>query len=116
MLKNKLKNQSGQALIESLALSAALVAALSGLGAIIYFALVHLGVNYLLHEFLVCEVTQGANQCQHDFQKKTRTFLFAGKLTDFVSTKTPNKQIVRVTLKLPMNRSLTMQKELEPYR
>lgn len=106
-------------MIESLALSAALVAMLSVLAAIIYFGLVHVGINYLLHEFLVCEVTvvtQGEKHCSRDFHQRAQVFLFAAELTSFKSTKIFNKQKVRVSLKMPMNRSLNLQKELEAYR
>jgi hypothetical protein len=103
-------------LIESLALSASLIAVLSIIGAFVYFGLIHVGANYLLHEFLVCEVTQGEQRCQKDFRERIQTFLFAAQLTSFRSSKVFDKQRVRITLKMPMNRRLTMQKELEWYR
>jgi hypothetical protein len=115
-LKNRLKTNQGQALIESLLVSAVVGAILSVLGAIVYFSLVHAGVNYLLHEYLICKGTQGAKDCRGDFQQRIPAFLFAAKLTSFESTQHYNKQKVRVTLGMPMNRRLTIKKELELYR
>ncbi len=112
----KPKNNQGQALIESLALSATLAGTLFALGLSVYFCLVPVGVNYLLHEFLVCKATQGESHCKSDFQQRVGAFLLAAKLTSFESTKSFNKQKVRITLRMPMNRDLTMQKELELYR
>ncbi|MGZ3805712.1 MAG: hypothetical protein ACXVB4_15960 [Pseudobdellovibrionaceae bacterium] len=110
-----LRNKGGQALIESLALFGVISAILSVLGGLVYFGLVHVGMNYLLHEFLVCESTQNVKHCRGDFQQKAHRFLFAAQLTSIESRKTRNKQTVRIILKMPMNRFLKMQKELELY-
>lgn len=116
-----LKNNRGQALIESLAVFITVVAALSGIGGLLYFALVHVGVNYLLHEYLICKVTRDHNRadmkveklCRNEFMRRAQGFLFAAQVTDFKSTGLFHKQKVGVTLKMPLRRHLHLQKELE---
>ncbi|HEY8272454.1 MAG TPA: hypothetical protein VIG33_16295 [Pseudobdellovibrionaceae bacterium] len=110
-----LKNNKGQALIESLALFITLMATLSVFIGILYFGLVHVGMNYLLHEFLVCKVAHEEKLCHREFEQRAKAFLFAAQVTRFESSRHFNKQKVRVTLSMPMNRRLSMQKELELY-
>jgi len=101
-----LKNSKGQALIESLALSAAMIAAITVLFGVLYFGFVHVGANYLLHELLICEATQGEANCEKTFRQKTQSFLFAAKI-QFL-----DKRRGRLVLEMPMKRKLTIQKNL----
>jgi len=110
-----LQNQMGQSLIESLAFSGALFAMLSALWALLYFGLVHMGMNYLLHEFLICESTRGALQCREEFLKKSQPFLFAAKIQAFESKGLYSKKSVRLVLQMPLRRSLTLKKDLGIY-
>jgi hypothetical protein len=112
----KISNQSGQSLIESLAFSVALFALLSALGALLYFGLVHMGMNYLLHEFLVCQSMRGASQCREEFYKKSKPFLFAAKIQIFESSSYSTKQAARLVLQMPLKRTLTLKKDLGIYR
>lgn len=107
-----LKNNHGQSLIESLALSAALMAALTVLCGVLYFGFVHVGANYLLHELLVCEATQGENRCEQTFRQKAQSFLFAAKIQSLESRRSFDKLRGRLVLQMPMKRTLTIKKEL----
>ena len=120
MLKSKIpiqqiQNRRGQSLIESLALSAGLLVALSCLGALLYFGFVHVGMNYLLHEFLVCKLTSGEKNCQREFYKKATPFLFSAKVLRFESSSLFGKEKVRLVLQMPLRQTLTLKKDLEIY-
>jgi hypothetical protein len=111
-LRRVLKNNQGQALIESLALCAALGIALALLLAILYFGFVHIGMNYLLHELLVCKTTQGESRCENQFRKKAEAFLFAAKILDLECHQSFSSTHARVVLQMPMKKTLTLKKEL----
>ena len=111
----KLQNTQGQSMIEALALSAALITFLSALGAVIYFGFVHIGMNYLLHEFLVCQSTSGEENCRQEFYKKAAPILFAAEIQRFESSTHWGRQKVRLILQMPLKRTLTLKKELAIY-
>lgn len=110
-----LNNPRGQGLIEALALSMTGIAALTALGGAIYFGVVHVGMNYLLHEYLVCQKTQGAVDCKKDFYKQSTPFLVAARVLTLENSIVFNKQRARLVVAMPMKRTLTFKKELEIY-
>ena len=98
-------------MIETLALSAALVAAVTSLLGIMYFGFVHIGANYLLHEFLVCESTVGEQHCEKNFRWKAESFLFAARVLTLESRAFGGKHGARLVLAMPLKRTLTLKKE-----
>ncbi|WP_413288888.1 hypothetical protein [Bdellovibrio sp. HCB337] len=108
-------NKQGQGTIEALALSVTVIAAVTALGAGIYFSVVHVGMNYMLHEYLICQKTQGATDCKKDFYKKSAPFLVAAKVLTLESSVVFRKQRARLVVAMPMKRTLTFKKELEIY-
>lgn len=109
-----LRNNRGQSLIESLALSAALMAAMTVLFGVLYFGFVHIGANYLLHELLVCEATQGETLCEKTCRQKAQSFLFAAKLRSLEARRSLGRIHGRLVLQMPMGRTLIIKKELTP--
>lgn len=99
-------------MIETIALSAALLGALTCLGGILYFGFVHAGMNYLLHEFLVCKSTQGRIDCTRNFQRQAKPLLFAAKVIQLESSAGLKSARARLVLKMPLQRTLTLKKEL----
>ncbi len=110
-----LKNSRGQALIETLALSSALVAALGVLLGVLYFGFVHIGANYLMHELLVCQATDGEHGCEKQFRSRAGSFLFAAKVLSLESRQNFAGYGARLILQMPMRRTLTLKKELRIY-
>lgn len=108
-----LRNNRGQGLVETMALSAALLSAVMMFFALLYFGFVHIGMNYLLHEFLICEATEGTTLCEKQFRQKAQSFLFAAKILTLENRPVRGRQRVRVVLQMPLKRSLTIKKELE---
>lgn len=108
-----LRNSRGQSLVESLALSAALMAIVMVVVAVMYFGFVHIGANYLMHELLVCRATQGSSRCEEHFRERAKSFLFAGKILDLECRRGFFGDRVRLVLKMPMGRMLTLKKELK---
>lgn len=104
-----LKNNRGQALIETLALSATILGAFSALGALAYLTLIHAGANYLLHELLVCQSTEGKTHCEQEFRQKTAAFLLHGRILRLESSQRRRK--ARVLLELPMGKTMEIHKE-----
>jgi hypothetical protein len=111
-----MSSPKGQGLIETLALSFAAMTFLSVVGATLYFSLVHAGLSYLLHESLVCENTQGVQGCREEFLRKSKFFLFASTLQSFENFQNGERLTQRVVIKMPMNRTLKIEKELALYR
>lgn len=109
------KNKQGQGAIEALALSVTIIAALSALSGGIYFSVVHVGMNYMLHEYLICKKTEGATDCKKDFYKKSAPFLVAARVLTLENSVVFNKQRVRLVVAMPLKRTLTFKKELEIY-
>lgn len=109
----RLRNQRGQGLIESIALSAALLGALTCLGGILYFGFVHAGMNYLLHELLICKSTQGSGDCTKTFRRQAAPLLFAAKIMKLESSVRPRSAKARLVLKMPLDRTLTLKKDLK---
>lgn len=108
-----LTNNRGQSLIESLALALVVPMALWALGAVFYFGFVDVGMNYLLHEYLVCNATAGAVNCEKDLRQKADVILFAGKLVALESHGRIGSHRVKAVVRMPMERTLTFKKELE---
>jgi hypothetical protein len=102
--------------MESLALSAALVSLLSFFAMVIYFSLVHAGMNYLLHEHLVCEQTEHHGDCTSNFKSRAQAWLFMAKLRSFQSTQTSSKIRDRLQIQMPLQRKLTLTKEMPVLR
>lgn len=108
-----LRSNRGQALIETLALSSVLVAALGVLLGVLYFGFVHIGANYLMHELLVCQATEGEHGCEKQFRSRAQSFLFAAKVLDLESRQSfGGSRRARLVLEMPMKRTLTLKKEL----
>lgn len=108
-------NQRGQGLIEALAVSVTVIAALSALGGALYFGLVHTGMNYVLHEYLVCKKTQGTKDCKKEFHTKSRSFLWAARILALEDSQLFQKQRARLVIAMPLQRTLTLKKEIEIY-
>lgn len=113
LLVAALRNNRGQSMIESLALSAALMAAVMVMLAVLYFGFVHIGANYLTHELLVCRSTQGDSRCEERFRERARSFLFADKILALECRRGFFGERVRLVLKMPMEKTLTLKKELQ---
>jgi hypothetical protein len=107
-----LRSNRGQALIETLALSSTLIAALGVLFGVAYFGFVHIGANYLMHELLVCQSTDGEHGCNKKFHARAESFLFAAKVLDLESRRGLGAYRVRLVLRMPLGRTLTLKKEL----
>lgn len=112
----KIQSHQGQSMVESLALTTALMAFLSILGAVIYFGFVHIGMNYLLHEFLVCQSTSGEKNCRDEFYKKSAPMLFAAKVLRFESSDLSGKKKAQLILQMPLKRTMILKKDLDIYR
>lgn len=89
----------------------ALVTVLSGLGGLVYFGFVHIGMNYLLHEYLVCGITIGESQCRKDFLKRAGPFLFSSQIQSFESSELFGKRRVRLILLMPFKMKMTLKKD-----
>ena len=101
-------------MIEALVVSFAVMTVLSVLGAVIYYGVVHTGMNYLLHEFLVCKLTQGETQCREEFKKKSTPFLFASRILVFESFDAAMPK-ARLVLQMPLKKTLTLKKDLKGF-
>lgn len=108
-----LRNQSGQSLIEATALALALTALLSAFAGVLYFGFVHSGMSYLMHEHLVCQQTQREVDCDGQFRKRSKAWLFKAEISSFQSTKGFGKIRDRLQLRMPMKRMMTITKEME---
>ena len=109
-------SEKGQSLIEALGLALAMFGFVSVVMAVFYLCLVHVGINYLLHENLVCEATQGSHDCRQEFLTRSRVFLFAAHLEKFESSHSSDHFKNRVEISMPMHRTMRLQKELALYR
>lgn len=107
-----LRNNRGQGMIESLALGAALMTALTVALAVLYFGFVHVGANYLLHELLVCRSTQGESRCEERFRQRAQSFLFAGRIMTLECRHGFFGERARLVLQMPMGKTLSLKKEL----
>jgi len=117
MAKNNVRRpllgqRQGQSLVESLILAGALAALLGTLGGVVYFGFVHMGMNYLLHEYLICQATVGESECRRQFEKASAPLLFAAKILRFESSGFARTKKVRILLQMPLKRTLTLSKEM----
>lgn len=106
-------NAKGQGLIETVALSAALMAFFTGLSAVLYFGLVHTGMHYLLHENLVCEQTQHHGDCAREFKTRAAPWLFLAELRSFQTVKVLGKIRSRAQIVMPLKKVLTISNEMD---
>lgn len=113
LLPVALRNNRGQSLIESLALSTALIGTVMVVLAVMYFGFVHIGANYLMHELLACRATDGEARCEQHFRKRAESFLFAGKILDLECRHGFFGDRVRLVLQMPLGKTLTLKKELK---
>lgn len=105
-------NCKGQGMLEAIVGSGLLMLFLSLLGATFYFSLVHAGMNYLLHEHLVCEATAHHGDCRSDFMMKTKSLLIFGKIQHFDSGVKNSELQARVDVQLPLHQTLRIEKVL----
>lgn len=99
-------------MIESLALSAAMMTFVSVIAGVLYFSLVRAGMNYLLHEHLVCEQTQGSRACSREFKEKAKAWLVFAKVRSFSSSKSFGKWQARLQIEMPLQRTMKLEKEM----
>ncbi|MBK9323261.1 MAG: hypothetical protein IPM97_10025 [Bdellovibrionaceae bacterium] len=106
----------GQSLIEALALSFVAMAFISVFLGTLYFSSAHAGINYLLHEHLVCNATQQLKNCRGHFLKKSKIFLFLSEIKKIETFEKRGKYRGLVKIKMPLGREIQISKELDLYK
>jgi len=106
----------GQSLIEALALSFVVMGFISIFLGTLYFSAVHAGMNYLLHEHLICNGTQQIKNCRADFLRKSKKFLFLSEIKKIETYEKRGKFQGFVKIKMPLDRDIKISKELGLYK
>ena len=112
----RFRSVHGQSTIEALAVAVALVGFVSVLGAVLYFGMVNVGMNYLIHEFLVCEQTEGTKNCRQELLKASKPFLIFATLQTIETQNRRGKAQARMVLKMPFRKTMQIKDELGLYR
>ena len=97
-----MKNQKGQASLESIVAAMGLALFFAFILVLIYAATVYTQLRYTSHEYLLCPEYQQKNICIHDFQKSLKAYLRFGKVQNiqFQEHSSQRKISFRYSLKI----------------
>ena len=112
-LRGKLKDQRGQALIESILTAALTVASFSVLLMMGYRGLVYFTARHSVNELLFClSSIKPQSACESDFKQKTQAFLIFKESSELTIKKNASGIVVSFQVRAPATPPMLLERKL----